>query len=331
MHRNTYRESILTVVLVATAFFVRAQKHPVIDTDFPDPTVILAEGKYYAFATNSTRNGVLFKVQVAESPDLKNWKMKGDAMPQKPLWASSDFWAPHVIYNNILQQYVLFFSAQTNDAAKGMGIGVAFSKSPAGPYIPEPEPLITDTGFVAIDAMVIKDPVTHKYFMTWGSGFQPIKIRQLKTTMTGFENGSTALSIIPVAEDKQYSRLVEGPWIDYDNGFYYLYYSGDNCCGEQANYAVLVARAKNITGPYTRLGEWNKTGNSVLLERGTHLIAPGHNSIIKDRAGKRWIAYHAIPAAAFRSGKYARLMYLDPVRYKDGWPIVKDGPPSTEK
>ncbi|MFX6096624.1 hypothetical protein ABTF19_18870, partial [Acinetobacter baumannii] len=59
--------------------------------------------------------------------------------------------------------------------------------------------------------------------------------------------------------------------------------------------------------------------------------APGHNSIIKDRAGKRWIAYHAIPAAAFRSGKYARLMYLDPVRYKDGWPIVKDGPPSTEK
>ncbi len=137
--------------------------------------------------------------------------MKGDAMPQKPLWASSDFWAPHVIYNNILQQYVLFFSAQTNDAAKGMGIGVAFSKSPAGPYIPEPEPLITDTGFVAIDAMVIKDPVTHKYFMTWGSGFQPIKIRQLKTTMTGFENGSTALSIIPVAEDKQYSAWWRDP------------------------------------------------------------------------------------------------------------------------
>jgi len=167
--------------------------------------------------------------------------------------------------------------------------------------------------------------------MTWGSGFQPIKIRQLKNTMTGFENSSKTVSVIPVAKDKQYSRLVEGPWIDYHNGFYYLYYSGDNCCGEQANYAVLVARAKSIAGPYTRLGEWNKTGNSVLLERGAHLVAPGHNSIIKDKTGKKWIAYHAIPAEAFKSGRYARLMYLDPVQYKNGWPIVNDGTPSTGK
>lgn len=302
---------------------LRAQQQPAIDADFPDPTVISANGKYYAFATNSGRSGSLLNVQVAVSDNLENWTMLEDAMPQKPAWASSDFWAPHVIYNEELKQYVLFFSAETTDTEMGKGIGVAFSEKPQGPYIAQPEPLITDTGFVAIDAMVIKDPKTRKYFITWGSGFQPIKIRELNASMTKFENGSPEIAVIPVSKDKQYSQLVEGPWIDYHKGFYYLYYSGDNCCGAQANYAILVARAKNITGPYTRLGAWNKTQNSVFLEKDSLLIAPGHNSIVRDKSGKRWIVYHAIPAERFKAGKYARLMYLSPVEYKKGWPVMK--------
>lgn len=317
------KKNYLWIVLLACGTIsLNAQIQPAMDTDFPDPTVIEANGKYYAFATNSGRNGSFRNVQTAISDNLKNWVMLGDAMPQKPAWASSDFWAPHVIYNDILQQYALFFSAQTNDPALGMGIGVAFSKNPEGPYIAAPEALITDTGFVAIDAMVIKDPKTKRYFMTWGSGFQPIKIRELHPSMTRFEDGSSEVAVIPVGKDKQYSRLVEGPWIDYDNGFYYLYYSGDNCCGAKANYAVLVARAKNITGPYTRLGAWNKTQNSVLLEKDTLLQAPGHNSIVRDKSGKKWIAYHAIPMSRFKEGRYARLMYLHPIEYKKGWPVI---------
>lgn len=314
---------LLIIFLVWEAMVLNAQKQPAMDVDFPDPTVISANGKYYAYATNSGRNGSFINVQVAVSDNLKSWKLLSDAMPQKPAWASSDFWAPHVIYNDKLQQYVLFFSAQTKDTTKGMGIGVAFSKKPEGPYIAEPEALITDTGFVAIDAMVIKDPQTKKYFITWGSGFQPVKIRELHPSMTRFEDGTSEVAVVPVGKDRQYSRLVEGPWIDYDSGFYYLYYSGDNCCGANANYAVLVARAKNIMGPYERLGAWNKTENSVFLEKDTLLQAPGHNSIVKDKLGKKWIAYHAIPADRFKAGRYARLMYLDPIEYKKGWPVIK--------
>jgi len=314
---------LLLILSVWGTVLLHAQKPPAIDADFPDPTVIAANGKYYAFATNSGRNGKLMNVQVAVSDDLKSWKMLDDAMPQKPAWASSDFWAPHVIYKDVLKQYVLFFSAETKDPEMGKGIGVAFSEKPEGPYIAQAEPLIADTGFVAIDAMVIRDPKTKKYFMTWGSGFQPIKIRELNVSMTRFEDGSSEIAVIPVGKDKQYARLVEGPWIDYYKGFYYLYYSGDNCCGAQANYAVLVARAKKITGPYTRLGDWNKTQNSVFLEKDSLLIAPGHNSIIRDRSGKRWIAYHAIPVDRFKAGKYARLMYLSAIDYKKGWPVIK--------
>ena len=312
----------LFITFIFSVTIARAQKAAAIQSDFPDPTVIMANDKYYAFATNSGRNGQTLNVQVAVSDNLEDWKMLGDAMPQKPGWANRDFWAPHVIYNDLIQQYVLFFSAQTNDPDKGMGIGVAFSKEPEGPYTAQPTYLIADTGFTAIDAMVIKDPKTHKYFMTWGSGFQPIKIRALADSMTSFSKGSSDVEIMPVGEEEKYSRLVEGPWIDYDNGFYYLYYSGDNCCEENANYAVLIARSKHIQGPYTRMGHWNKTGNSIILEQNELIKAPGHNSIIKDRNGNKWMAYHAIPAEGFKKRQYGRWFYLDRVTYKNGWPVL---------
>lgn len=316
------KRCLMIMLFVIIAKLLTAQVLPAIDVDFPDPTVILANGQYYAYGTNTSRNNSVVNVQVAVSTNLQEWKLLDDAMPQKPLWASSDFWAPHVIYNDELQQYVLFFSARTKDSTKGMGFGVAFSNNPEGPFIAEPQPLLKDTGFVAIDPMVIKDPKTKKYFITWGSGFQPIKIRELHMSMTQFEKGSSEVAIIPVGKDKLYSKLVEGPWIDYHEGFYYLYYSGDNCCGAKANYAVLVARAKNILGPYMRLGEWNNTQNSAILEKDANIVAPGHNSIIRDLTGAKWIAYHGIPVERFTKGKYARFMYLTRIEYKNGWPVV---------
>jgi Beta-xylosidase len=315
---------LLLIIFITICFSSKAQLKPVLDIDFPDPTVIEANGRYYAFATNTGSGGNYRRVQVAVSDDLQDWKLLGDALPQLPAWASTHFWAPHVLYHEELQRYVLFFSAQSKDTSRQrMGIGVAFSKNPEGPYIPEPEALMIDTGFKTIDPMVMKDPKTQKYYITWGSDFAPIKIRELHSSMTRFADGSSEKVLIPAGKDKAYARLVEAPWIDFQDGFYYLYYSGDNCCGAEANYAVLVARATSITGPYTRLGEWNKTQHSVILEKDQNLMAPGHNSIIQDKSGKKWIVYHAIPMDRFKEGRYARLMYLSPIEYKNGWPVVK--------
>ena len=67
-----------------------------LDLDFPDPTVINVNGIYYAYATQAHHDGKMINIQVASSKDLFNWKYEGDALPQKPVWASStqDFWAP---------------------------------------------------------------------------------------------------------------------------------------------------------------------------------------------------------------------------------------------
>ena len=59
--------------------------NPVLDADFPDPAVILApDGFYYAYATQTLRDGEWVNVQVARSSDLVHWQHLGDALPAKP-------------------------------------------------------------------------------------------------------------------------------------------------------------------------------------------------------------------------------------------------------
>src|ERR1044072_3840344 len=78
--------------------------NPVLNKDFPDPTVIRVGSVYYAYATNSGPN-----IQLASSKDLQHWNLLPDAMPQKPLWADKDFWAPHVLFDSSLKKFVLFY------------------------------------------------------------------------------------------------------------------------------------------------------------------------------------------------------------------------------
>ena len=86
--------------------------NPVLDADFPDPTVIGAPGGYYAYATQTQRDGKWVNIQLARSNDLVHWRYGGDALPKKPSWAATtqDFWAPHV--ERIGRRYVMYYSAK---------------------------------------------------------------------------------------------------------------------------------------------------------------------------------------------------------------------------
>ena len=310
-----------------------ADKHnPVLNINFPDPTVINVNGNYYAYATRSSYEGRMINIQVAVSKDLFNWEYKGDALPQKPSWASNTqiFWAPDVLYDSTTNQYVMFYSAKNNDTSVNMCIGVAFSKDPTGPFVDKGTPLLQGKGFGNIDPMAMVDPQTGKRILYWGSDFQPIRVQELNDDWKSFKDGSTAATVLFPDKEKEYSKLIEGAWVDYHDRKYYLYYSGDNCCGDNANYAVMVARADNAFGPFERLGEASGSGNSVILAKDSIWTAPGHNSIFKDNHGNTWIAYHAIwkneaeKEKAKHENKYVtRVMCIEPVTYKVGWPVVE--------
>jgi len=255
----------------------------------------------------------------------------GDALPQKPTWAGTtqNYWAPHVLYDEALKQYVLFYCAKSDDTTYGMCIGVAFSSSPAGPFVDKGTPLMQGKSFEVLDPMAMVDPKTKKKIMYWGSAFAPISVTQLTDDWKSIITASTTV-VMPTNQEKEYSKLVEGAWVDYYDGKYYLYYSGDNCCGDRANYAVMIARADNAFGPFTRLGETKADNSSVILAKDATWFAPGHNSIVHDKKGNLFIVYHAIwkkeadAARAEKKDKYVRrVMYVEPVVYKNGWPVVE--------
>ena len=78
----------------------RAVNGPVIDTDFPDPSVIKVGDTWYAFGSQSVYDNKNIHIQIATSTDFATWTLSqgADALPNVPSWAIDDgnVWAPDV-------------------------------------------------------------------------------------------------------------------------------------------------------------------------------------------------------------------------------------------
>lgn len=311
-------------------------RNPVLDADFPDPAVVrAADGTFYAYATQTVRGG-LVNIQVAQSTDLVRWSLLGDALPQRPAWSTRvwNFWAPHVVRDDARGRYVMYYAAH-HDAVDGKCIGIATSPTPRGPFSDVGAPLVCAADGFNIDAMAFDDPVSGRRFLYWGSSDrEPLVVQELAADGLSFAAGSAPRAVLAPGQDAEYSRLVEAPWVIYRDPWYYLFYSGDDCCGSPPHYAVLVARATDALGPFQRLGEANGTGRSEILAGTGYWRAPGHNAVVTDDAGADWILYHAVDPARPMQDEVnfvRRPMLIDRLRYHDGWPYVEGGQPSVDR
>ena len=317
-------------------------QNPVLDTDFPDPASLRGrDGIYYAYGTQGQHDGRMLNIPVARSRDLVIWGVIGDALPVKPSWASrtQDFWAPHVHHAD--GRYYLYYSAKPDaaltDTSRGLCLAVATSDRPEGPFTDIGRPLQCGEGFVNIDPMAYDDPATGRRLLYWGSGFGPIKVQELAPDRISFAPGSQPIDLVSVIRNEDplnYQRLVEGAWVVRRDGYYYLFYSGDNCCGPNAHYAMMVARSRSATGPFETLAQATGAPNSVILERRSNWVAPGHNSVIEDSNGDHWVLYHAVDTRRPRTRptddiNTRRIMLLDRLVWRDGWPRVEGNGPST--
>lgn len=112
-----------------------------------DPFVLFdrKSGYYYAYSTEGADPGHHFGIY--RSPDLATWEhLPGGALRsgQDGDWANDWFWAPEVYHNPRTGLYFLFYAARMNrdvaehfrypDFEEPCKIGVAVSRSPAGPF-----------------------------------------------------------------------------------------------------------------------------------------------------------------------------------------------------
>lgn len=282
--------------------------NPVIDHDFPDPAVIRAhDGFYYVYAPHSAGAGGKFhNIAAARSRDLVHWNELADALPIKPTWASKaqDYWAPHVVTDR--ERYLLYFSAKPDaaltDDKQGLFLAVATADCPTGRFIDSGRPLQSGPGFDNIDPMAFNDPATGSHLVYWGSGLGPIKAQELAPNRLFFAFGSSPKPLLaPVKSNdtNEYRRLVEGAWVvRHDGYYYYLFASGDNCCGAAAHYCVFVARSPSAMGPFT------------IQPRPANLVVEGDYKPSDDVNTRR-------------------VMLLDSIEWKSGWPVLRGVHPSS--
>jgi arabinan endo-1,5-alpha-L-arabinosidase len=307
--------------------------NPVLDTDFPDPAVIKVGGTYWAYATQTfLANGLRINIQSASSPDLVHWTYGADVLPTKPAWSTVtwNFWAPHVTFAAEQNKYIMYYSADADTS--DMCIGIATATVPQGPFTDIGHPLVCGPGFSHIDPMAFDDPTSGKHYLYWGSASAPIVVRELAADRISFAAGSSEIPVLQTS-GAPYEGLIEGAWVVKRPDFYYLYYSGNDCCSlPNPHYAVLVARGPSPTGPFQKMADALGTGSSVIVAGSDALRGPGHNAVITDGAGADWLVYHAVDATklTLSDGHSARRpMVIDRIVYQaNGWPSVANGQPS---
>lgn len=296
----------------------KTYKNPVVNYSLPDPTVIEAEdGYFYLYATEDIRN-----LPIHRSKDLVNWESVGTAFTTetRPTFEpKGNLWAPDI--NKIGDKYVLYYSMSRWGGEWTCGIGVATANCPAGPF--------KDHGMMfrsneigvqnSIDPFYIED--NGRKYLFWGS-FRGIYGVELK------EDG---LAVKLGAEKKQIAGTAyEGTYIHKRNGYYYMFASTGTCCeGLKSTYQTVVGRSKSLWGPY--LNKQGKTmlenNHEVLISKNKSFVGTGHNAeLVTDKAGNDWILYHGVSVA----NPHGRVLLLDRVNWKKGWPIVKNNSASTE-
>ena len=247
-HRLNLRTSALLVCGFILITFVRTAtaqvfyRNPVIADDHPDPSIIRAGKDYWATCTSSAW-GPLFPL--LHSTDLVNWEQTGAVLPHRPDWATGDFWAPEISEFN--GHYFVYFVARQRDGR--LSVAVATAEKPGGPYTDHGPLVAQDDG--SIDPAPVTDTNGIRYLI-WkedgNSRRQPTPIWAQRLNDDGTKLTGERHELIRNDADWE-GGVVEGPFILRHNDWFYLFYSGNGCCGMGCNYALGVARSRWLLGP----------------------------------------------------------------------------------
>jgi beta-xylosidase len=304
---------------------------PVLETDFPDPFVLLAGGTFYAYATN-TDHGER-NVQLASSANLADWSLvkdsdgkPRDAMPELPPWAKRGWtWAPEVMKTG--GGYLLYFTAKEKKTGLQC-VGVAASADPRGPFTSDAaEPLVCqrDLGGT-IDSSPFRDSdgKLYLYFKNDGNAVhKPVQIWVQPLAADGLSVSGEAVALLK-PDAAWEGSVIEAPSMARIGDSYALFYSANDFAWPESMrlspYGIGYATCRTPQGPCTDAPD-NPLLHSFNASVGC-LSGPGHQALFQ--VGPRWfIAFHAWSASPnCHPLDWKRFLYVAPLIWKDGKPAV---------
>lgn len=267
-------------------------------TNVHDPTMIKADGVYYLVSTGPG-------IPIRCSKDMRSWAVCGRVFDANPEWVTTaivgvkDLWAPDIVFHN--GTYSLFYAASTfgsNRSAIGLATNVTLDPN-------DPDYAWVDQGEVfssqktdpynALDPNLVFDQ-SGQPWLVFGSFWSGIKMVQVDPVTFKPAAGAELIGLAA----KPGSDAIEGAYITWRDGFYYLFVSHDFCCrGVNSTYNIRVGRSKEITGPYLDRDEQPLTrgGGTVVYRGSERWRGPGHNSIFIE-GDTYYLVYHAYDGSA---------------------------------
>jgi xylan 1,4-beta-xylosidase len=313
------RTALIVLLLCAGWGNIHAQQtasyeNPVIPGDYPDPSVIRVGQDYWATATSGEWAP---EFPILHSRDLVNWEVVGAVFRKRPAWTIANFWAPEI--SHYRGRYFVYYTARKKGGP--LCVAVASSENPAGPYTDHGPLVCQEIG--SIDAMAVTDEGGGRYLI-WkedgNSREQPTPLWAQKLSEDGTKLVGSKKELIRNDPKSWEGGVVEGAFVLRRGDWFYLFYSGNACCGRRCNYAMGVARSRKLLGP------WEKNPANPILAENKLWQCPGHGSIVTDEQGRDLLLYHAYRQSeeAFYIGREA---LLDEIKWggANGWPTINAG------
>lgn len=279
-------------------------RNPIIYADYSDPDAIRVGDDYYM--TSSSFNCIP-GLQILHSKDLIHWELIGAAIPEAleprerydTVQHGGGVWAPCIRYHN--GEFYIFWGDPD------VGIFMVKAKDPRGPWT---APHLVKAAKGIIDTSPLWDEDGRVYLSHGYAGSRA----ELKSILAVCELNSDATEVISgsriVFDGHEKHETVEGTKFHKYNGYYYILCpAGGVPTGWQ-----LALRSKTPYGPYE---------DRIVMAQGKSPInGPHQGAWIDTPEGENWFMH-------FQDvGEYGRIIHLQPMVWKDGWPVIgedKDG------
>jgi beta-xylosidase len=297
----------------------RAQfTNPAVAGDFPDPSVTRVGADFWAAATSSEWGP---EFPLLHSRDLVNWEVVGSVFQRPPAWSVGNYWAPEISQDR--GRFLIYYAARKKGGP--LCVAVATAARPQGPYKDHGPLVCQEVG--SIDAFPVTDERGRRYLLWKEDGNSvskptPIWAQALSADGTRLVGERREILRNTQAWEKHatlpFGDLIEGPSVVRRNGWFYLFYSGNFCCGRECNYALGVARARKLLGP------WEKNPANPILAANEQWKCPGHGTVFDAGGGRTYLLYHAYHPRDFVY--VGRQALLDEVEWHgDDWPTINHG------
>lgn len=165
----------------------------------------------------------------------------------------------------------------------------------------------------AIDPGLLLDPVSGRLYVSYGTYFGNIRLVELDPKTGHRVEGNEPIDI---GIDCEATDLI------YRNGWYYLLGTHGTCCdGVNSTYNIVVARSRNIAGPY--LDNTGRTmiqgGGKMVITAHDRVVGPGHFGRTVVEEGVEKMSCH-FEGDFDRSG--ASVLGIRPLLWKNDWPVA---------